>query len=137
MPSSLARPSSPLSYQPLEETFKSEPISHYDRNVRELQQLFGSDVLNMENRDQINLASEAQSNAPNNLMHQAQHVMEEPMEEEGDDSGDDCILLEDTDFPQAFPLPLSSDSDALTKREDDTISGNKPFNVTVIQPSSQ
>lgn len=138
MPPPKARPSPPLSYQSLEETVKSEPISNYDQNVQELKQLFGSNVSNMENREQKNLAFKAQSNASNSAPNTAAEnadVMNELMEEEGNDSEDDCILFEEIYFPQTFPRPLLSNSDALTKREDDTISGNKPFNITVIQPS--
>lgn len=132
----IARPSPtrspPLSYQSLEGTFKSEPISNYDRNVQEFQQLFGTNVSNIENREQEDSAFNAQSNAPNPAPNNA-HVMNELMEEEGNDSDDD-IVFEEIYFPQTFPRPLPSNSDALTKREDDTISGNKPFNITVIQP---
>lgn len=43
-----------------------------------------------------------------------------------DVSNDDCIMLGDT-----IPMPLNSTNDELIKRENDTISGNKPFNTSV------
>lgn len=40
--------------------------------------------------------------------------------------GDDCILLGEN-----VPLPLQSTRDGLVKRENDVLSGNKPFILTV------